>query len=59
MSAYLSAVNSYILGVIEVLEGKGIEPRYLQFGGELPVEKKIFVPTDARSEFLANRARLG
>ena len=56
MSAYLSAVNSYIPGVIEVLEGKGIEPRYLQFGGELPVEKKIFVPTDARSEFLANRA---
>lgn len=56
MSDYLSAVDSYILGVIEVLEEKGIEPRFLQFGGELPEEKKIYVPTDARSEFLANRA---
>ena len=56
MSSYLQDINSHVSDVISVLEGKGIEPRYLEFGGELPVEKKIFVPTDARSEFLANRA---
>ena len=56
MTNYLQDVNSQISNVISVLEAKGIEPRYLEFGGELPVEKKIYVPTDARSEFLANRA---
>ena len=56
MSKYLDAINSQLPALKEVLKSKGIEPRYLEFGGELPVEKKIFVPTDARSEFLANRA---
>ncbi len=56
MSNYLQAVSSQIPNVISVLEAKGIEPRSLEFGGELPIEKKIYVPTDARSEFLANRA---
>ena len=56
LSSYLNNVTSQLPEVISVLEAKGIEPRYLQFGGELPVEGKIFVPTDARSEFLANRA---
>lgn len=41
----------------KVLVGKGVPDERLAFGGEGPVPKrKPFVPTDARSEFLANRA---
>jgi hypothetical protein len=43
--------------LVEVLSRKGIDPRYLNFGG--PGEKaqrQPTVPTDARSDFLANRA---
>lgn len=56
-AAYLSKLKGTLAGVIETLERKGIEPRHLEFGGEgKPPVKKITVPTDARSEFLANRA---
>lgn len=43
--------------VVKVLRQKGIEPHYLTFGGagDKPV-KSPTVPTDSRSEFLANRA---
>ncbi len=43
--------------VIKTLEQKGIEARYLKFGGEAAAPTRSpTVPTDARSEFLANRA---
>lgn len=55
--AYLSKLKDTLPGVIATLERKGIEARHLEFGGEgKPPAKKITVPTDARSEFLANRA---
>ena len=50
-------VKSTVEGVIAILKSKGIDSRHLTFGGEGPKpEKKYKVPTDARSEFLANRA---
>lgn len=55
-SRYFNALNETVAGITTTLSGKGIDVRHLHFGGELPVEPKIFVPTDARSEFLANRA---
>jgi len=43
--------------VIEHLHKKSINERHLSFGGEgNPPARKPTVPTDARSEFLANRA---
>ena len=54
---YLASLKATLPGVIETLERKGIEERHLEFGGEgKPPAKRITVPTDARSEFLANRA---
>lgn len=54
---YFNSVKSTIEELRSVLGAKGIESRFLTFGGEGPEpEKKIRVPTDARSEFLANRA---
>jgi hypothetical protein len=56
-STYLSKLRETLPGVINTLTRKGIEDRHLEFGGEgKPTKKKITVPTDARSEFLANRA---
>jgi hypothetical protein len=44
-------------GVVENLRVKGIVERHLAFGGEgQPPSRKPTVPTDARSEFRANRA---
>lgn len=44
-------------GVVRTLRAKGIDERHLAFGGEgQPPARKPTVPTDARSEFLANRA---
>ncbi|MBE2284817.1 MAG: AccI family restriction endonuclease [Prosthecobacter sp.] len=56
-TAYLAKLRDTVPGVIATLERKGIEARHLGFGGEgNPPAKKITAPTDARSEFLANRA---
>ncbi len=56
-AAYLAKLKETLPGVIATLERKGIEARHLGFGGAGgPPAKKITVPTDARSEFLANRA---
>ena len=55
-SLYFKALTDTVGGITNALSSKGIDIRHLHFGGELPVESKIFVPTDARSEFLANRA---
>lgn len=56
-SGYLSQLRATLDGVVETLAGRGIDRRHLTFGGEGPVPtKNPRVPTDARSEFLANRA---
>lgn len=56
-AAYLDRLKGTLPGVIATLERKGIQARHLEFGGEgRQPAKKITVPTDARSEFLANRA---
>jgi hypothetical protein len=56
-SAYFSRLKETLDGVIEYLREKGIHERHLSFGGEgNPPTRKPTVPTDARSEFLANRA---
>ncbi|HRH98025.1 MAG TPA: AccI family restriction endonuclease, partial [Prosthecobacter sp.] len=57
MSDYLQRLTATLPEVIATLQRKGIDARHLDFGGEgKPPAKKITVPTDARSEFLANRA---
>lgn len=54
---YFQQLNTTLEGVIRTLTEKGIEKSRLTFGGTgpLPVRRPT-VPTDARSEFLANRA---
>jgi hypothetical protein len=55
--SYIQRLRSTLDGVVEKLSAKGIQPHRLTFGGEgQKSEKKPRVPTDARSEFLANRA---
>lgn len=56
-SSYFPKLKSTLDGVVEKLAAKGIQPNRLAFGGEGPKPtQKPRVPTDARSEFLANRA---
>ena len=55
MSA-VEKLSAVIPALVKTLEARGIERRYLQFGGADATATKPFVPTDARSEFLANRA---
>ena len=56
-SQYFPRLKATLDGVIATLTAKGIEARHLAFGGEgLKPTQKPRVPTDARSEFLANRA---
>ena len=54
---YFLRLASTVDAVVSTLTSKGIDSRHLNFGGEgaLP-SRKPTVPTDARSEFLANRA---
>ena len=56
-SGYFDRLKNTLEGVVAKLTAKGIEGRQLAFGGEgdRPTQKPR-VPTDARSEFLANRA---
>ena len=55
--AYFARLKATLNGVVETLRAKGIDERHLAFGGEgQPPARKPTVPTDARSEFLANRA---
>jgi len=55
--SYLQQLNSTLDGVVKKLAAKGIQAHRLTFGGEGPKPtQKPRVPTDARSEFLANRA---
>ena len=54
---YFPRLKGTLDGVIATLTAKGIEARHLTFGGEGPKPtQKARVPTDTRSEFLANRA---
>lgn len=54
---YFPRLKATLDGVVATLTAKGIEKRHLAFGGEGPKPtQKPRVPTDARSEFLANRA---
>jgi hypothetical protein len=56
-NSYLQRLQSTLDGVVEKLAAKGIQSHRLAFGGEGPKPtQKPRVPTDARSEFLANRA---
>lgn len=54
---YFSKFQTITPHLIETLKILGVHEKYLKFGGEgeLP-SKKPSIPTDARSEFLANRA---
>ena len=55
--AYFARLKQTLGGVVSTLQAKGIQERHLAFGGEgQPPARKPTVPTDARSEFLANRA---
>jgi hypothetical protein len=55
---YFERLRTTLGGVVAKLTTKGIEPRHLAFGGEgKQPARKPRVPTDARSEFLADRAR--
>jgi hypothetical protein len=50
-------LDFHLPNLIDFLNSKGIEERYLDFSSsDAPPEKQPRVPTDARSEFLANRA---
>src|SRR3989449_3446673 len=54
---YSTRLKGTLDGVVSTLRAKGIQERHLSFGGEGAVPaRKPTVPTDARSEFLANRA---
>ncbi|MEQ1858783.1 MAG: AccI family restriction endonuclease [Chthoniobacteraceae bacterium] len=54
---YLAELRGTLTGVVDTLTRDGIEARHLAFGGAgQPAARKPTVPTDARSEFLANRA---
>jgi hypothetical protein len=56
-ASYFARLKATLDGVVENLRAKGIDERHLAFGGEgQPPARKPTVPTDARSEFLANRA---
>ncbi|MGB8355412.1 MAG: AccI family restriction endonuclease [Chthoniobacteraceae bacterium] len=56
-ATYFERLKETCDGVVENLTAKDIQKRHLVFGGEgEKPSRKPSVPTDARSEFLANRA---
>jgi len=57
MTVYFKELKANAEKVKSVLSAKGIDEKYLRFGGEgLKSNKKVKVPTVAFSNFLANRA---
>ena len=57
MTPYFSNLALAMAQVVKILEQKGVEDRHLTFGGPGQEPAKApRPPTDARSEFLANRA---
>jgi hypothetical protein len=56
-SQYFEKLKATLPGVVANLAAKGVKRHHLAFGGEgAPPARNPTVPTDARSEFLANRA---
>lgn len=54
---YFDELSTTAKAVAKELKSRKIDPRHLAFGGEgVEPDKKPRIPTDARSEFLANRA---
>lgn len=53
---YLRELTGQQERVVAELKRRGVEARYLEFGGPGKTGAKAHVPTDANSEFLANRA---
>lgn len=57
MTFFFKNLESAMTQVVKILESKGVEDRHLTFGGPgVEPTKAPRAPTDARSEFLANRA---
>ena len=56
-TSYFKRLQATVEGVTKSLAAKKIKPTHLNFGGEgIKPHRKPRAPTDARSEFLANRA---
>lgn len=56
MTVYFSRLKKELRALKAELERRGVQPRFLHFGGPGEVGGRVTIPTDARSEFLANRA---
>ena len=56
MTEYFRRLTAAKDQVLAELQRRGADARYLHFGGPGAPLARVFVPTDARSEFLANRA---
>lgn len=56
MVNYVGDLQEAARAVSAFLESKGIQNRFAKFGGPLDIPDRIFPPTDARSEFLSNKA---
>jgi hypothetical protein len=56
MTEYFGRLAAAKDRVVRELMRRGADDRHLRFGGPGAVPSRVFVPTDARSEFLANRA---
>ncbi len=56
MTKYFERLTAAKDRVVAELQRRGVEVRYLQFGGPGAPLGRVYVPTDARSEFLGNRA---
>ena len=53
---YFEKIQLATQAIIEELRSRGVKDEYLTFGGAGKRTGKLFIPTDSRSEFLANRA---
>src|SRR6185312_9254909 len=53
---YFQRLEQFKDDLVRELERRGVQGRHLQFGGPGEKPRRIIAPTDARSEFLANRA---
>jgi hypothetical protein len=56
MESYSDKILSQLPELINILQKKGIKNEYLNFDEVEILSEKIRIPTDAKSEFLANRA---
>jgi hypothetical protein len=56
VASYFARIDKLKAGVVRTLMARGVGQHYLKFGGHGDKTAVVRVPTDARSEFLANRA---